>query len=109
MKRGEIWLVEHNPNAPEGEPARRRPALVVSSERMNRTRSPAVIVIPLTTRRRDLAMRVEVEASGLDEVSYAITEQITVTAKSRLIHRLAEAGAQTMRAVDDELRSVLAL
>ncbi|MGH3754803.1 MAG: type II toxin-antitoxin system PemK/MazF family toxin, partial [Pseudonocardiaceae bacterium] len=46
-----------------------RPAIVVSADGLNRGASGLVIVVPLTTTRRDLPLHVEVEpeTSGLDE------------------------------------------
>jgi mRNA interferase MazF len=109
LTRGEIWLVAYNDPPPAGEPAKPRPALIVSSNRLNATPTGSVITVPMTTRHRGLSIHVEVDGSGLDDISYAQADQVGVTSRSRLLHRIGAASAETMQAVDAELRSVLGL
>lgn len=88
-KRGEIWLVDFGD--PIGhEQGFRRPAVVVSADRMNRGRSGLVIVVPCTTARRGLPTHVELDpdASGLAEVGYAKAEDVKSVSVGRLRHRL---------------------
>jgi mRNA interferase MazF len=60
------------------EQAGRRPAVIVSPDLLNQGPSGVVIVVPLTTTRRDLPSHVEIDVgeSGLDHVSYAKCEDV---------------------------------
>jgi mRNA interferase MazF len=91
-RRGEVWLVEFGD--PVGrEQSARRPAIVVSADPLNESRAGVVIVVPITTSRRDLPSHVELEpgSSGLDEVSYAKCEDVKSISEERLIARLGSA------------------
>jgi mRNA interferase MazF len=71
-RRGEIWLVDFG--EPIGrEQSGRRPAVVVSADRLNESPAGVVIVVACTAARRDLPSHVELNtaSSGLDELSYA--------------------------------------
>ena len=89
--RGDIWLVDFGD--PIGiEQAGRRPAVVVSADRLNQSRAGVVIVVPCTTRRRGLPSHVELDpqTSGLDEVTYAKCEDVKSISEKRLITRLGD-------------------
>jgi mRNA interferase MazF len=91
-RRGEVWLVDFGD--PVGrEQSGRRPAIVVSADRLNESRAGVVIVIPITTTHRGLPSHVEIEpgSSGLDEVSYAKCEDVKSISEERLIDRLGAA------------------
>ena len=88
-RRGELWLVDFG--EPVGrEQAGRRPALVVSADPLNEGPAGVVIVVPLTTTRRELPSHIEVEAgeSGLDTTSYAKCEDVKSISDRRLVARL---------------------
>lgn len=88
-RRGELWLVDFGD--PVGrEQSGRRPAVVVSADRLNQSRAGVVIVVPTTTTHRGLASHVEIEPerSGLDEVSYVKCEDVKSISEQRLIARL---------------------
>jgi mRNA interferase MazF len=90
-RRGEIWLVDMGD--PIGtEQAGRRPAVVISADRLNESRAGIVIVIPCTTRYRGLPSHVELDPrdSGLDEVSYAKCEDVMSVSDQRVISKLGD-------------------
>ena len=102
MRRGEVWLIDF------GEPVGReqaglRPAVVVSPDPLNDSRAGVVIVVPVTTNRRELPSHVEIETgvSGLDAVSYAKCEDVKSVSEERFVTRLgivdAEIGFQIRR------------
>lgn len=85
------------------EQGNRRPAVVVSADRMNSSRAGLVIVVPMTRTRRDLPSHIEVEPaeSGLREVSYAKCEDVKSVSIERLVHRIGRAPqAELSRIVD---------
>ncbi len=102
-RRGDIWLVDFG--TPIGrEQSGRRPALVVSDDLMNDGASGLVIVVPLTTRNRDLPSHVEIDSdSGLDVTSYAKCEDVKSVSTERLVHQLATAGSSEL----DQVCSIL--
>ena len=105
-KRGEIWTVDFG--EPVGrEQAYRRPAVIVSSDRLNTSRAELVIVVPLTRTRRGLPSHVEIGPgeSGLAEPSYAKTEDVKSISAERLVRRLGRAEPASL----DEIGRTLVL
>jgi mRNA interferase MazF len=109
-RRGEIWLVDFG--EPVGrEQAWRRPAVVVSADRLNESEAGVVIVVPCTTRERGLPSHVELdpEKTGLDETSYAKCEDVKSISENRFIARLGKADEEARFAVARSLRFLLDL
>ncbi len=107
-----MWWVDFG--EPIGsEPAYRRPAVIVSSDRFNRSRLATVIVTPLTSNLRlaDAPGNVAIEADegGLDKDSVANVSQTMVIDRQRLLASTGSLTNRSMRAVDDGLRLALAL
>ena len=108
--RGEIWLVDFG--EPVGrEQGYRRPAVIISDDRLNRSRAELVIVVPVTTTRRGLPSHVEIEpgASGLKNTSYAKTEDVKSISTNRLIRRLGVVPADRLNRAEHALRVLLRL
>jgi mRNA interferase MazF len=108
--RGDIWLVDFG--APVGhEQGHRRPALVISADRFNRSRAGLVIVLPITSTRRDLPSHIELDpgATGLTHPSYAKTEDIKSVSADRLVTRLGSAPADRVNRAEFALRLLLGL
>jgi mRNA interferase MazF len=96
-RRGEVWLVDFG--EPVGrEQAGTRPAVVVSTDALNDGPSGVVLVVPLTSARRQLPSHVEIApgASGLDHPSYAKCEDVKSISDRRLVSRLGVAGPESM-------------
>lgn len=89
----------------------RRPALVVSADRLNTSRAELVVVLPLTRTRRDLPAHIEIGPGpcGLAETSYAKTEDIKSVSTRRLIRRLGRGEGAARQDVDRALIWLLAL
>lgn len=106
---GDLWLIDFGDPFP-GEPASRRPALIVGPAGIFGPDFPVSLVVPLTTTRRGLSIHVEVgadPATGLHTTSYAQCEQIRSVGKRRLIHHLGAVDAATWHRVDTVLRTLL--
>lgn len=100
LKRGEVYL--GNPDPVVGhEQGGRRPFLVVSINRMNRSPANLAIAVPLTTtdRRNKLHVRVEPPEGGLDRVSYAMPEMVRSLSSVRLQRRLGSTSPDTVETV----------
>ncbi len=109
-RRGEVWLVDFG--EPVGrEQSGRRPAVVVSADRLNDSPAGVVVVVPTTTTRRDLPSHVEIDpdGSGLDELSYAKCEDVKSVSRQRLIGRLGIVGPDVTFEIGRILRFLLDL
>jgi mRNA interferase MazF len=89
------------------EQACRRPAVIVSSDRLNGSRAELVIVVPLSRTRRGLPSHAEIGPgdSGLAESSYAKTEDVKSISTHRLVRRLGRAQTNSL----DEIGRALIL
>ena len=107
-RRGEIWLVDFG--EPIGrEQAGRRPAVIVSADRLNESAAGVVIVVPCTIAQRGLPSHIELDpaSAGLDEVSYAKCEDVKSVSDQRLIARLGAANDEARFAIARALRFLL--
>ena len=108
IQRGDVWLIDFG--HPIGsEQAGIRPAVVMSTNRLNRSRAGLVIVIPCTTAQRGLPSHVEIDPSrsGLDEITYAKCEDIKSVSEERLVARIGEADEEAMFAMASAIRVLL--
>ncbi len=109
-RRGEIWLVDFGD--PVGrEQAGHRPAIVVSTDELNEGPAGVLLVVPITSTRRDLPSHVEIEAgeSGLDHPSYAKCEDVKSISQRRLVGRLGVASPEPLFEIGRVLRYLLEL
>jgi mRNA interferase MazF len=108
--RGEVWSMDLNPVRGH-EQAGRRPVLVVSDDRLNRSRAGLVFVVPLTTRERGLPFHVPIRPpeGGLRDASYIMGEHMRSASKDRLVERWGAADGRTLVEVEDRLRLLLGL
>jgi len=88
-RRGEIWLADLNPTRGH-EQAGHRPVLVVSEDLFNRGPARLVVVLPLTSRIRQIPSHVVVTPpeGGLRQESAIICEAIRSITQERLIRRV---------------------
>lgn len=105
----ELWLVDFGKPYP-GEPAARRPAMVLGPPEWFGRDFPFVIVAPLTTTHRGLSLHVEVPASvqtGLSHDSYVQCELLRAVSTRRLLHRLGAVGPDTSSQVCEIVKTLL--
>lgn len=112
MRRGELWWVDFGD--PRGSaPAYRRPAVVVSSDRFNRSRLATVIVAAVTSNQRlaDSPGNVSLlpRDSGLPKASVINVSQLITIERDLLEASIGEIGSVKLRALDDGLRLVLGI
>ncbi len=83
------------------EQGNRRPALIVSADRLNASQAGLVVIVPLTRTRRGLPSHIKLEtgATGLADTSYAKTEDVKSVSTQRLIRQLGRAEPDTLRQV----------
>jgi mRNA interferase MazF len=110
VNRGEIWWVDFA--EPTGSaPGYRRPALVVASDRFNRSRIATTIVAAITsnTRLADAPGNVALPDDLLPKPSVVNLSQLLTLDRGLLDRRIEVLAAATMRRVDEGLRLVLAI
>jgi mRNA interferase MazF len=93
----------------------RRPVVVVSHDAFNQAPTwRSIIVIPLSTspvqlRRGPTAVLLSKGTAGLRRDSVALCHQVTTLDRAKLVQRIGELPAASVRRVDDGLRAALAL
>jgi mRNA interferase MazF len=105
----DLWRVDFGRPHP-GEPGDLRPALIIGPPETFGPGFPFLVVVPLTTTKRELSLHLEVEASaatGLDEVSYIQCELLRSVNRNRLVHRLGTVDPETSRRVAAVVRTLL--
>ena len=105
----ELWLVDFGESFP-GEPARRRPALILGPPDSFGPTFPFVMVVPLTKQRRGLSIHIEVEHeehTGLDVTSYAQCELLRSIRRTRLVHRIGAVDRRTSESGEVVIRTLL--
>lgn len=112
LRRGDIWLADFGADPQGPEQAHRRPALIVSDDRLHHQRLRMVIVIPGISSVRHLPIHVSVDStpeSGLAVQTAFQVEQVRSISSARLIRRLGRLDAVKQFEVDQLLRNVLNL
>ncbi|MGQ0466805.1 MAG: type II toxin-antitoxin system PemK/MazF family toxin [Sporichthyaceae bacterium] len=110
VARGQLWWVDFAD--PDGSgPGYRRPALVISSDRFNRSRIGTIVVATVTSNLRLAASpgNVELPEGLLPKPSVVNVSQLLTVDRSLLDSHIADAPAASVQAVDAGLRLVLAL
>jgi mRNA interferase MazF len=111
VRRGEVWLADLQPTRGR-EQSGERPVLIVSPDPFDQGAAQLVIAVPFTTRRRDLAVHVEVRPpdGGLPEVGFAMCEQVRSLAVDRLGPQpFGSVSGAVLRSVEQRLRLLLDL
>ncbi len=88
-----------------------RPAVVVSIDLLNNGPGGLVAVVPVTTAEYSLRSHIEleIEKSGLHQISYARCDQLRMISTARLASRRGIIEPDTLRSIDQALRFVLDL
>jgi mRNA interferase MazF len=109
-RRGHVWLVDFE-DPLDGEPTWREPAVVVSADALNESPAGVLLVVPITSSRRELPTHVTVEPgpSGLDAVGYAKCEETTSVSEERLVSHLGTVDGAAMIAMTRVLTLLLDL
>jgi mRNA interferase MazF len=111
VRRGDIFLVDLNPVGGT-EQAGIRPALVIQIDKANAA-SPHTIIIPFTTRIREVKLpchvRIPAGVAGLTEQSVLLCEQIRVVDKRRLVRKIGSIGEEHLREVGIAIKVILGL
>lgn len=88
-----------------------RPALVVSNDRFNQGPAHMMVIVPLTTTPRGVALHVPIvpPEGGVRRWSFVKCEDIRSITRERITHRWGAVSARTMNVVEHRLRTLLSL
>ena len=108
--RGEVWFVNLDP-ATGREQAGKRPALVMSVNELNQSAAELVVVLPITSRYKQVRSHVPVDEGdgGLTIRSFIKCEDIRSISVRRLERRLGTVSTAALAAVEDRLGILLGL
>lgn len=86
-----------------------RPVLVISGNRYNALPSKLAIILPITTRNRNIAFHLLVHPpeAGLRKVSYVLADQPRALSTSRFMERWGVVANETLQEVRDLVRLFL--
>lgn len=108
--RGEVWLLDLSPTLGR-EQSGTRPALVISDNLFNQGPADLVIVVPLTSKRKNVRSHIEIAQgeAGLTLDSYVKCEDVRSVSKLRFIRKFGSVSGNTMRTVEETLRYLMVL
>lgn len=109
--RGQVWLVESG-EARGNEPAKRRPFLIVSDDRLNRSGARLCVGVPLTSTLRPEVpthVRIDPPEGGLTRPSDIMVEHVRAFSHVQLLARCGSVSPLTMSRVESLLRRILVL
>lgn len=108
--RGDVWLADLDPTFGH-EQGGRRPVLVVSADPFNAGSSGLAVVLPITSRLRNVALHVLVTPpeGGLRVPSAILCDAVRSLDRRRLIELWGIIDAATLTTIEDRLRRLLSL
>ena len=108
--RGEVWLVDLNPTRGH-EQAGKRPALVVSTDIFNHGPAGLVVIAPMTTKDKKIALHVRVDPpeGGVRETCFIKSEDVRSISTERLIAHWGRVEPHTLEFVALRIKSLLEL
>lgn len=112
LSRGDVWLVGFGTDPEHPEQAFRRPALIVSDDRLHHPNLKMAIVVPGTSTIRSLPLHVVAEpdvGSGLVETTAFQVEQVRAVSTHRFVRRLGHLDPVHLQEVEAILRNALNL
>lgn len=109
-RRGDVWLGSLDPVIGH-EQAGKRPLLVVSDDYFNSSRAGLVIVVPITSRFKNIPYHVALTPpdGGLKVLSYLKCEDVRSIARERLETYWGAVLEETLAEVEDRLRLLMGL
>lgn len=110
--RGDVWSVDFGADPEDPEQAFRRPALIVSDDRLHHPNLRMVIVVPGTSTIRSVPLHVVVDpddGTGLDAATAFQVEQVRAVSVARFVERLGRLDSVSRHEIDEILRNALSL
>ena len=112
LVRGDVWIVDFGVDPQDPEQAFKRPALIVSDDRLHHPNLRMVIVIPGTSTIRGIPLHpvfAPDNRNGLATETAFQVEQVRAVSTDRLVERLGRLDALGIGVIDEILRNALRL
>ena len=106
IRRGDIWWVDFEPTQ-GAEIRKRRPAIVITADALNRARR-TVVVVPLSSR-PEPHPPIVVATPSAGTRSVAICDQLRAVDKRRLADSVGRISASDLGAIEDAIRRIFDL
>lgn len=87
FRRGEIWRFDPDPTRGR-EQAKRRPCVIISSNKLNSGPADLLIILPITSTNRGIPSHISTHAKGLNNESFIMCEQIRSVSKERMLDHI---------------------
>jgi mRNA interferase MazF len=109
-RRGEIWLVSLGAGR-RGEPAKTRPAIVISvDELLLGSDDELIVIVPISSSRAPSKLRPLVSpAEGVQTDSAAIARAVRAVAARRFLRRVGKTKPETLLEVENAIAMILGL
>jgi len=102
VSKGEIWLVNLNPQKKSNEIGKTRPAVVIQNDLLNHSDYATIIILPMTTALIDdaepLRFRIT-KRSGIESESDVLIAHARAVDKTRLLQKLGEISTIEMEKI----------
>jgi mRNA interferase MazF len=114
MKRGEVYWADLVPRS-GSERSGRRPVILVSHDGFNQTPGwRSIIVVPISTSSSQgkcgpTVIELPDGTGGLPKTSFAVCHQVTTLDRAKLTRRLGTLSAESLREVEEGLKSAMDL
>lgn len=106
----DIWLVNLNPSRGT-EPGKILPAVVIQTNLLNQVTHPSTLICPITTKLSSeeniLRVRVNTSATGLDQESEILVDQIRALDNQRFIEKLGKLVPSKSLELHQKLQAIL--
>jgi mRNA interferase MazF len=106
IRRGDIWWVDFEPTQ-GAEIRKRRPAIVITADALNRARR-TVVVVPLSTG-PEPHPPIVVATPSAGARSVAVVDQLRAVDKRRLAENIGRISSSDLGAIEDGIRRILDL
>ena len=109
ISQGDIWLTNFNPTKGH-EQAGIRPAVVISVNTFNNSVAELVFVCPLTTKKKNIPLHIEIgKERGVTQKSYIKPEDTRSISTSRLIKKMGHIGFDELEKIKEMLKILLGI
>ena len=106
INRGDIWLINLNPIMGH-EQSGTRPALIISDNLFNHSLAEMVIIVPITSKYRNIPTHVELKTDYLTLTSYIKTEDIRSISTRRLVKKIGVVEENILNLVEQRIKFLL--
>lgn len=106
INRGDVWLINLNPIIGH-EQSGVRPALIISDNLFNHSLAEMVIIVPITSKFRNIPTHVELKTEYLPQISYIKTEDIRSISTKWLVKKIGVVDEEILSLAEQRIKFLL--